>query len=126
MTCVAWSNRGAKQKEAHSSEIPCHIWLGERKFLAEGDYDDVGFMECVKGWPRLRLVGRLGDTHHVIWIIVGPKDQGWPGTRMRLRAAVVNKRRWAWVGLDSPEGCALEFKQRFGRSIAVDGDVLFV
>ena len=126
VTCVAWSNRGPKQKQAHTLEIPCHIWLAERKFLAEADFEDVGFMECVAGWPRHRLVTNLGDTHHVVWIIVGPQDKGWPGTRTRLMAAVVNKRRWRWVGPPTPEECAAAFKRRFGRTIEVGGEVFFL
>ena len=125
VTCVAWSMRGKRTGASHSSEIPFHIWIAERLFLAEQDAEDVAMMECVAGFPRDRLTSTLSATHHIVWVICGPEDKGWPTSRKRLLAAVINKKRWRWVGPPTPELLADEYRRRCFWSRKLAGESLF-
>lgn len=122
---MAWSTQGARLGKAHDSEIAHHVWLTERRVLGERSSEDIGFFECVPGYPALVRLGSLSDTHIVFFIITGPEDMMFPTRRRRCLGVVVNRRTTRWQGPPTQELLRKDFRQRFFKHALAPGSVFF-
>ena len=125
VTCLAWSTQGARLGKAHSSEVAHHVWLTERRILGERSDEDIGFFECVPGYPAEMRLGSLEDTHFVFYLIFGPEDLMYPTRRRRCHGAVLNRRTTRWQGPPTLELMRKDFQERFFKHATAPGSVFF-
>ena len=123
MSCTDWSTAGSRGGYSGSTEIANGIFVAERRRFAELGIEDLFFGECVPPFPVVsKVVQPLEQTHHVLWLITGPENFGWPCRRPRMFCAGLVKGRLEWMG-DHDYRAA--FMKKFYRMCQLSGDALF-
>eukprot|EP00959_Pyramimonas_sp_CCMP1952_P429565 8996233-Pyramimonas_sp.AAC.1 len=96
--CIAFTPIGSNDRDLDPSEIYHHVWLTERRTLAEQNREDLWMGECVTQYPvESRMVPHVNHVQTVIYIHDGPTQR-----RYRMMDAGVNRETMRWVG-PSPE-----------------------
>jgi hypothetical protein len=66
------------------------------------------------------LMSKLSDTHHIISLVFGAEDLGWPIRRPRTFSTGLNEATTAWAG---PKDASDEFKKLFFSHVKADGSI---